>query len=103
MRFTCDGRGARANPARDLDLYDIGCIHIDSLSYDELRGMVERTLECSGWAIMMLHGIGADTQSLYLDEGVHARFVAWLADQQSVWTAPVRTIARYLKESLPGS
>jgi len=46
----------------------------------------------------MLHGIGSGTHGLFLDEGVHTRFLAWLAGQPLVWVAPVRTIARYLKE-----
>jgi hypothetical protein len=94
--------GCIALPTCDLDLFDIGCIHIDGLSFYDLRELVERALECSGWAVLMLHGIGPSTHNLYLDEGVHERFIAWLADQQSIWTAPVRTIARFLKEHLNG-
>jgi hypothetical protein len=92
--------GRIACPASEINLLDIGCIHIDGLSFDDLKGLVETARECCGWAVLMLHGIGPGTHSLYLDEGIHARFIAWLADQQSIWTAPVRTIARYLKEHL---
>lgn len=92
-----------AYPARGLNLFNIGCIHIDGRSFDDLRELVETARAGAGWALLMLHGIGPGTHSLYLDEGVHAHFVAWLAGQQSVWTAPVRTIARYLKEHLTGS
>jgi hypothetical protein len=89
-----------ACPANEIRLLDIGCIHIDGLSFDDLKGLVEIARECSGWAVLMLHGIDPGTHNLYLDEGAHTHFIAWLADQQSVWTAPVRKIARYLKEHL---
>lgn len=92
--------GCIANPSCDLDLLDIGCIHIDGFSFDDLKDLVETALECSGWALLMLHGIGPNTHNLYLDERVHERFIAWLADQQLIWTAPVRTIAHLLKERL---
>lgn len=92
-----------AYPAQGLNLLDVGCIHIDGRSFDDLKELVETARAGFGWAVLMLHGIGPGTHNLYLNEGVHERFVAWLAGQQSVWTAPVRTIARYLKERLSGS
>jgi hypothetical protein len=46
----------------------------------------------------MIHGIGAGTHDLYLDADVHDRFIGWLARQQSIWTAPVRTIVEYIKQ-----
>jgi hypothetical protein len=95
--------GQIAYPTCDLDLLDIGCIHIDGLSFDDLRDLIETTWDCSGWALLMLHGIGPSTHNLFLDEGVHERFIAWLANQHSIWTAPVRTIACFLKERLNGS
>jgi hypothetical protein len=50
----------------------------------------------------MLHGIGPDSHSLFLDEMVHARFIAWLADHPFIWIAPVRTVAHYLKDLFNG-
>jgi hypothetical protein len=92
--------GRIAFPALGINRFDIGCIHIDGRSFDELRKLVETAQSGGGWALLMLHGIGPSTHGLYLDQGVHARFLAWLAGQPAIWTAPVRTIACYMKERL---
>jgi hypothetical protein len=94
--------GRVAYPASEINLLDIGCIHIDGHSFDDLKDIVETARKCSGWAVLMLHGIGPDTHSLFLDEMVHARFIAWLADQPFIWIAPVRTVAHYLKDRFNG-
>jgi hypothetical protein len=84
------------HPARGLNLFDVGCISADGRSLDELMQLVEGTRESCGWAILMIHGIGAGTHDLYLEAEVHDRFIRWLARQQRIWTAPVRTIAHYI-------
>ena len=89
--------GRVAVPTGDFRLNDIGCIHIDGLAFDDLKGLAESACDCSGWALLMVHGIGPATHELTLDEDVHERFISWLAGQDSIWTAPVRTVARYLR------
>jgi len=83
-----------AQPGGDFDLFNVECISADGRSLEDLIQVVERTRECGGWAILMIHGIGPGTHDLYLDADVHERFIAWLARQGEIWTAPVRTIAR---------
>jgi len=48
----------------------------------------------------MMHGIGTGTHDLFLDVDVHEYFIRWLAQQQSIWTAPVRTIAHFIKQRM---
>ena len=80
-----------------IDLLDIGCIPIDGRSLADLKQLVHEVRESSSWAVLAIHGVGPEGHSLFLDEDVHAGFLAWLADQTSVWTGPVRMIAQYLK------
>lgn len=95
-------RGALTNgiaqPASGLDLYSIGCIDVVGRSLEDLKGLGEETRATGGWAVLMIHGVGAGTHDLYLDTDTHARFIHWLAQQTAVWTAPVRVIARYIRE-----
>lgn len=87
-----------AGPRRDFDLFNLGCISADGRSLEDLTQLVEQASKSGGWAVLMIHGIGAGTHDLYLDAGVHEHFIDWLSSQQGVWTAPVRTIAQYIKQ-----
>jgi len=89
-----------ARPAQDINLFNIGCIDAAGRSLEDLKDLIEQTRACSGWAILMIHGVGADTHHLYLETDVHEHFIHWLAQQQAIWTAPVRVLARYIKEHI---
>jgi peptidoglycan/xylan/chitin deacetylase (PgdA/CDA1 family) len=86
-------------PAQGNDLLNIGCTSADGRSLEDLTRLVEHTRASRGWSILMIHGIGAGTHDLYLDADVHERFIGWLAQQQDIWTAPVRTIAHFIKQN----
>ena len=47
----------------------------------------------------MIHGVGEGTHGLYIDPEVHQSLVDYLERQDSIWTAPVGTVARYLRDS----
>jgi peptidoglycan/xylan/chitin deacetylase (PgdA/CDA1 family) len=83
-------------PGDELDLYSIDCIHADARSLEELLGYVEMARESCGWAVLVMHGIGAGTHDLYLDGEVHRRFIEWLARQPDMWAAPLREVALYI-------
>jgi len=87
-----------AQPGQEFNLLDIGCIEADGRSFEELMHLVEQTRASVGWAVLMIHGIGAETHGLHLEADVHERFISWLAQQQMVWTAPVRTIGNYVRQ-----
>ncbi len=87
-----------AQPAQGLNLYDIGCIDVAGHSLEDLRSIGERTQTTGGWAVLMIHGIGAGTHDLYLDADIHEHFIQWLSQQKAIWTAPVRVVARHIRE-----
>ncbi len=87
-----------AQPAQGLNLYDIGCIDVVGRSLDDLKNICEQTQATGGWAVFMIHGIGAGTHDLYLEVDTHERFIQWLAEQKTIWTGPLRLIARYIKD-----
>ncbi|HTP00206.1 MAG TPA: polysaccharide deacetylase family protein [Anaerolineales bacterium] len=97
-------RGALTNriarPTRQLDLYNIGCIDAAGYSLADLQGVCEQARVTGGWAVLMIHGVGAGTHELYVDSDVHRRFIQWLARQDAIWTSPVRNIAAYVREQL---
>ena len=76
---------------------------VDRFSLDDLKDLAEQARATGGWAILMIHGVGAEQHELYVETDVHERFVGWLAEQDLIWTAPVRTIARYLKRHAEGT
>jgi sialate O-acetylesterase len=88
-----------AEPARGVNLLNVGCISADGRPFDELAGLVEDARARGGWAVLMIHGVGAETHELHLDPRVHERFVAWLAQQQGVWAAPFREVASYVRQA----
>jgi peptidoglycan/xylan/chitin deacetylase (PgdA/CDA1 family) len=85
-----------AQPGPGFNLHDIGCISADGRSFEELVDLATQARTSAGWAVLMMHGVGAETYDLHLEAGVHKRFVAWLAQQPTIWTAPLRTIGRYI-------
>jgi sialate O-acetylesterase len=95
-------RGALTNriarPAHGLNLLNIGCISADGRSLEDLTQLIEQTRTSGGWAVLMIHGISAATHNLYLDADVHERFIGWLAQQRTIWTAPLREIADYIQQ-----
>jgi sialate O-acetylesterase len=97
-------RGALTNliaePARGLNLLNVGCISADGRSLAELTELIERAHACGGWAVLMIHGIGAETHSLHLDPDVHQQFLEWLAQQQGIWTAPFGDVANYIRRQM---
>ena len=55
-----------------------------------------------GWAIFMIHGVGQGTHGMFMDVDEHDKLVNYLAKRQdSIWTAPVVDVAKYLKSSDP--
>jgi peptidoglycan/xylan/chitin deacetylase (PgdA/CDA1 family) len=103
------GRGSQtdnaAQPGPDLNLMNVGCISVDGRSLPELIAVAEQAQASGGWAVLVMHGIGAETHKYYLDATVHEQFITWLTAQHSaVWTAPFRDIAQYVRqERLPAT
>ncbi len=98
------GRGAQtdrpAQPGDGLDLMNVGCLTVDGLSLPKLMEIVEQARQDGGWAVLVMHGVGADTHEYHLDAAVHRQFVAWLAQQrQTVWTAPFGDVAWHIRRN----
>jgi hypothetical protein len=89
-----------AQPAHGLDLYNLGCIDASGRSLDALQVLIEQARATAGWAVLMIHGIGAGTHELYMETDVHERFISWLAQQRDIWAGPIREIAAYVKERI---
>lgn len=86
-----------AQPSDPLNLLNVGCLQADGRSLSELRDIMDNARARGGWAVFMIHGIGAETHGLHLDRDIHQHFIEWLAEQrQTIWTAPLREIARYI-------
>jgi len=75
---------------------NVGCISADGRSFADLTDMVEQARARGGWAVFMIHGVGAETHDLHLDRDVHHQFILWLARQPTIWTAPFREVAKYV-------
>jgi peptidoglycan/xylan/chitin deacetylase (PgdA/CDA1 family) len=96
-------RGALTNtsavPGPALNLMNVGCISGDGRSLAELTNLVEQARARGGWAVFMIHGVGAETHTLHLDRDVHDQFIDWLALRPAIWVAPFREIAGYIHHS----
>ena len=97
-RGTITNRAEQPGPG--LDPFNVGCIDAGGRSLSQLQEVVEAARVEGGWAVLVVHGVGAGTHDLYLDTDVHEGFVRWLAGQKAIWTAPVRTVAGYIREHM---
>jgi len=97
------GRGPLNNRvvnAGTLNFNALGHFRGDSRSFDHLRLEIDDAVAAGGWIIYMIHGVGEGTHGSYIDSEVHQSLVNYLGERQdSIWTAPVGTVARYLRDS----
>lgn len=95
-------RGAQTDrpaPPAALDLHDIGCFGADGLGLRALQAIVEAARAQGGWSLLMIHGVGSESHHMHLEPEVHRQFVAWLAQQRDVWTAPVIEVAAFVRQA----
>ena len=97
------GRGPcnnRVVDAATINFNALGHFSGDSRGFDRLRQEIDAAVASGGWIIYMIHGVGEGTHSLYIDPGVHQDLVDYLGERRdSIWTAPVGAVARYLRDS----
>ena len=86
---------------------DVGKINFNALghysgdqrTFDQIQHEIDCAIAFGGWIIYMIHGVGEGTHGLYMDPVVHKTLVSYLGDRQdSIWTAPVATVATYLRD-----
>jgi hypothetical protein len=63
-----------------------------------LQAIVDAAQAQRGWAVLMIHGVGPDSHDLHLEHEVHQQFIAWLAQQSTIWVAPFIEIATYVHQ-----
>ena len=99
-RYCVAARGTRRglNDPGDLDLYDLKVFSINSTPFDTLVARIRQAEEEGALLIFLMHGVGRGTPySLSVED--HRRLVNYLASRrETVWVAPLREIAGYLKE-----
>jgi sialate O-acetylesterase len=90
---------ARITPA--MNLMQVGHFGADGRTFEELKAEIEKAAQSGGWIVYMIHGIGPETHTLYINQPEHDQLVAWLGQNQDrFWTAPLVDVARYVRESL---
>ncbi len=95
------GRGPLNNQVvdvRSINFNALGHFSGDGKTFEHLRQEIDAAIAVGGWIIYMIHGVGANTHSLYIDTEEHQQLVDYLGQQQeSIWSAPVVTVAQYLQ------
>jgi hypothetical protein len=67
-------------------------------SFENVRHQIDSTVESGGWIIYMIHAVGEKDYGLYIALEEHTKLVNYLGEnQESIWTAPVVTVANHLK------
>lgn len=75
----------------------LGHFNGDGRTADELRAEITAAVDGGGWIIYMMHGIGPATHKLHIMPEEHRALVAWLGEMKdTIWTAPVAEVVRYL-------
>lgn len=71
----------------------------DDRDFERLRQELDTAVGAGGSIVYMIHGVGEGTHGMYIDPEVHQRLVDNLGERQdAIWTAPVATVARYLRD-----
>jgi peptidoglycan/xylan/chitin deacetylase (PgdA/CDA1 family) len=84
-----------------INLMQVGHFGADKqdMTFAEIQETIQRAAKMGGWAVFMIHGVGEDTHSLYMEKSTHEKLVAWLAaNKADIWTAPFIEVAQYVKK-----
>ena len=96
------GRGPHDDQVVDVSAINysaLGHFGADGRTFEDLKQEIERGIETGGWIIYMIHGVGEGTHGMYMDPDQHQLLVNYLSRRQdTIWTAPVATVARYLRD-----
>ena len=64
-----------------------------------MKQEIDTGIEAGGWVIYMIHGVGEGTHGMCIESAEHQRLVDYLGERQdTIWTAPVAIVARYLRD-----
>lgn len=89
-----------AEPAVGVNLMQVGHFGGDGMSCEQLKAIVQRAQEVCGWVVLMFHGVGEGTHSLFVDKSQHGLFIRWLAEnKEAVWTVPFLEAASHVKQA----
>jgi sialate O-acetylesterase len=81
-----------------LSYTELGHFNGDGKSFEELQDTIEQCARMHGWIILMFHGVGADTHSLFIDTEQHAKLITYLEENADrIWTASMVRVAKHLK------
>jgi hypothetical protein len=65
-------------------------------STDQLIAYAQKALAENGWGILVFHCV--ETGWLKVSQKAHREFLAWLATQPALWTAPVRDVGKWVEQ-----
>lgn len=86
----------------NVNFSNLGTVSGDGQSFDQWREQIEQAVGQGMWLIFCFHGVGEETHKLFSVPGEQEKLYAWLTDRrEQIWTAPVREIARYLRNGEP--
>ncbi|HEY4406357.1 MAG TPA: polysaccharide deacetylase family protein [Xanthobacteraceae bacterium] len=98
------GRGARTDQpivvSHDLDLMSLGGFLADSLPLTALTDAIKHASDEGSWLILVIHGIGADTHSSFVEPSIHRKLLDFLASESSIWVAPVIEVAKWVRREI---
>ncbi|MFO7880499.1 MAG: polysaccharide deacetylase family protein [Bacteroidales bacterium] len=90
------------NGKNDISLFDIKAYAVDDYSYDEIVRLINIAKEKEMFIVFVFHGIGGGHSSVF-DKNEHLKLLEFLKENNdSIWTAPIIEIAKYINESQAG-
>lgn len=88
--------GDQVNDPQTVNLLRIQSFVAMQPDLESLKNWCEQAANCSGWTVVMFHGIG-DDHRFSTQSQIHEQFVNWLADQP-YWIQPCGNVARHVSQ-----
>jgi peptidoglycan-N-acetylglucosamine deacetylase len=80
----------------ELDLMNVGHCTAEARSFDDLRAEINAAKNVSAWLVYMIHGVGRETNELYIERDVHETLLDFLAADKEIWVKPFINVALWV-------
>lgn len=81
----------------EVDLYNVDCYMVNNNSFEEMKAWVDKAIQTNSLLVILFHGVGGGN-SLNVSIENHRKLLRYIKQKENeIWTAPLLTVAEYIK------